>query len=259
MKAKKSLGQHFLKSDDALRTIIDAAELDSKDTVVEIGPGEGVLTAALLETQAKVIAIETDRRMVSHLETLFKDSIANGFLTVLFEDIRDFNITRIKEMSSSYKVVANIPYYLTGEIIRMFLESSFQPEKLVLLVQKEVAERIVAKDGKQSLLSLSVSIYGDSKIAGIVPRHFFEPAPKVDSAIIIISNVTKKRLNGVPEEKFFETIKKAFKYKRKLLVNNFKEEDKILVQNYLLEKGLNLKARAEDLALANWLDLSKTL
>jgi 16S rRNA (adenine1518-N6/adenine1519-N6)-dimethyltransferase len=258
MKAKKALGQHFLTSNKIIERIVTTAGLSAGDVVLEIGPGKGVLTKALLASGTRVVAIEKDGDLISHLQQTFMESIQERQLMLLHGDILSFNPTAQGLPEHHYKIVANIPYYITGEIIRRFLSETSQPSRMVLLVQKEVAERIVAKDGKESILSLSVKLYGTPKIAVRVPRKFFSPAPDVDSAVLDISNIHRPGLTKQDEARFFELVKLGFSQKRKqvvpLLSKTLKKDQLITT---LAQHGLPATARAEDMPLAVWLELVK--
>lgn len=262
---KKSLGQHFLKSKSALLAIVEASNPKENDIVLEIGPGEGVLTEILLKNVRKVIAVEKDHRLIPILQEKFIKEITSKKLTLIHSDI--LNLTTLKTATQSYlhtlsvckyKVVANIPYYITGQILRMFLESDNQPESMTLLVQKEVAERIVAKDGKESLLSLSVKAYGEPKIVRTVGRGAFNPPPNVDSAILLIENISKKKL-GRYEKDFFKLIHAGFAHKRKQLLSNLNNMNKDMLIMAFRKCGIDPKARAEDLPLETWLKLCNNL
>lgn len=255
-KAKKSLGQNFLKSKKALIRICEAGELSSGDVVLEIGPGKGALTEKLLEKGAQVIVIEKDDSLIPFLQEKFTHEAKSGQFILLNQDILDFSIPKnIKK----YKLIANIPYNITGAIFKKFLEEERQPEKMVLLVQKEVAERIVAKDGKESILSISVKIYGLPKYIMTVGKKFFSPSPKVDSAVILISDISKNTFNGnISEKKFFEILKAGFAHKRKLVLSNlaktFKQKDEFeIIFNKL---KINKNSRAENLTSQNWTDIA---
>ncbi len=192
-RAKKSLGQNFLKSEKALGDIVRAGGLSLGDVVLEIGPGKGALTEKILETGAKVIAVEKDQELIPVLEEKFAEYVTKGSLVLVHEDVLEFNPLSYKLKAGSFKLIGNIPYYITGAIIRKFLESDPQPTSMTLLVQKEVAERIVARDGKESILSISVKAYGTPHYIDKVPKRYFTPEPKVDSAIIHIDNISKDR------------------------------------------------------------------
>ncbi|HEY4505832.1 MAG TPA: 16S rRNA (adenine(1518)-N(6)/adenine(1519)-N(6))-dimethyltransferase RsmA [Candidatus Paceibacterota bacterium] len=255
---KKSLGQHFLNSPQIIADIVSAGKVVDGDVVVEIGPGEGILTKGLLATGAHVIAIEKDDRLIPELQTTFAKEISVRQLELIHADVLDLGLPHITE--KPYKVVANIPYYITGQIIRMFLESDHQPKSMTLLVQKEVAERVVAKDGKESLLSLSVKVFGEPKIARVVGRGAFTPQPNVDSAVLCIENISKDKLAGLEAKLFFTVIHAGFAHKRKQLLPNLADlykKDQLLKA---FEKcKINTKARAEDLPLTTWIQLCNIL
>jgi len=256
-KAKKNLGQNFLKSIPALNAIVLAGEIKKDDIVLEIGPGKGALTEKLLEKSGKVIAIEKDKDLLEILQEKFKEEIKNGKFILINEDVLNYEI---KE--KNYKIIANIPYNITGAILKKFLTSENQPERMVLMVQNEVARRIVAKGGDESILSISVKAYGKPKIITKVSARYFSPAPKVDSAIIAINNISRETFNknNIKEEKFWELVKNGFAHKRKVLISNLKDlykKEKILE---IFEKlNISEKTRAEDLTLENWIAITKML
>lgn len=227
--------------------IANSAELTPASVVFEIGPGTGMLTRELLKQAGKVVALEADHELFQELQTTFASEISEGRLELLSGDIRTFVI---EELPKGYVLVANIPYYLTGEIFRMFLTAKNQPSSMTLLVQKEVAERI-ARSKKESILSLSVKAFGVPKYEFTVPLGAFRPAPKVDSAVLTIRNISRKNFaSQAEEERFFTFLHAGFAHKRKFVRKN------------LTEVGLNAgnipeKARAEDLPLASWLVLCK--
>jgi len=255
--AKKSLGQNFLMHARIAERIALVAKVAPDTTVFEIGPGTGMLTRELLKIAEKVIALEADYELFEKLQTDFAHEIEEGRLELVHGDIRTFNITTLPK---GYALVANIPYYLTGEIFRMFLASTNQPSAMTLLVQKEVADRIAkskkpysakATKGKESILSLSVKAYGTPKREFLVPRGAFVPAPNVDSAVLTIRDISRKNFaSHTEEEHFFALIHAGFAHKRKFARKN------------LIEAGLPVgnipeKARAEDLSLFDWISLSK--
>lgn len=258
-KAKKSFGQNFLKSQLALRTMCGAGEVSKKDIVLEIGPGKGALTEKLLEKGSKVIAVEKDRDLILILEERFKNEITNGLLVLVQEDILDFDTKKYSLKNNGYKIVANIPYNITGAIFKKFLSEDIQPEKMVLLVQKEVAMRIVANDKKESILSLSVKAYGEPKYIMKVSKKFFSPSPKVDSAIVAINNINRANfVSKKEEERFFDLIKSAFAHKRKVLRKNLESIlPTNLIEQVFIDLGIDQKARAEDLSIVIWLKLIK--
>lgn len=259
---KKSLGQHFLNSPQIVSDIVVAGEVSSIDTVLEIGPGEGILTEKLLETGAHVISIEKDDRLIPELQKKFAREVSLRQLDLIHADVLDVELPHLAmsrsplDMKVGYKVVANIPYYITGQIIRMFLESDNQPTSMTLLVQKEVAERIVAKDEKESLLSLSVKIFGEPKLIRIVGRGAFTPQPNVDSAILNIEKINKEKLLGISSDLFFKIIHAGFAHKRKQLLPNLASlYKKANLINNFKKCGIDEKARAEDLPLETWIKL----
>jgi len=244
--AKKSLGQHFLMHARIAERIAMVAQIEG-EVVLEIGPGTGILTRALLAKAHKVIAIETDHELMPKLRETFATEIAEKKLELIEGDIRTFDPGTI---TGNYALVANIPYYLTGEIFRQFLETEHQPRSLTLLVQKEVAER-VARSKKESLLSLSIKAYGLPKYEFTVPRGAFVPAPGVDSAVLSIRDISHTHFKTREEERrFFALIHAGFAHKRKILSNN-------LLSAGLSAEGVAPNARAEDLHLPEWLELAR--
>ncbi len=256
---KKYLGQHFLRSDPALKAIADAGEVGRQDVVLEIGPGEGALTLKLLQKAGKVFAVEKDIQLVAMLQEKFSTEINNGELEVLHTDIRNFDPAK-EFTDKEYKLIANIPYYITGEILRMFLETKKQPEKMVLLIQKEVAQRIMARDGKESILSISIKAYGTPKIIKTVKAGSFHPAPKVDSAILAIEKISKDKFHaaGVSEKSFFEVVKKGFSSKRKKLSSNMdvgKEKWTEIAGKLKIREDI----RAENVSLEEWFEITSLI
>ncbi len=264
MKAKKSLGQNFLTSQSAVSKIVDTADPRGDDIILEIGPGKGVLTKKLLFFAGKVVAVEKDDNLFEFLKEKFKKEIEANKLDLIHGDILDFDpniFSFYKDLN--HKLVANIPYNITGAILKKFLSAETQPELMVLMVQKEVAERIVAKDKKESILSLSVKIYGEPKYIQTVKAGSFSPAPKVDSAILLIENISRGGFvngrHGVStlerEMRFFEILRAGFKSKRKKLVSNLihlipspsprhKEKEDNVIPTPLLatRRGVDLRA-----------------
>ncbi len=253
----KYMGQNFLINNSVLNHIITAAELTPEDTVLEIGPGLGVLTRALAEKVKKVIAIEKDRSMIKILQETLKDY---PNVEIIHEDALTYQNTLTK-----YKIVANIPYYLTSALIRKFLEETHRPECIVLLIQKEVADRICAKPPKLNLLGVSVQFYANPKIITRVSKECFWPAPNVDSSVIKISPITRD--NAPSSETFFQVVKAGFSHPRKQLVNNLcilKSKngvtlDKYTVSSWLAISNLMPEQRAQTLSIDQWILLTKTL
>jgi 16S rRNA (adenine1518-N6/adenine1519-N6)-dimethyltransferase len=253
MLPKKSLGQNFLTNKSIVASIVDAAGVSSGETVLEIGPGKGILTQELLDRGAKVIAVEKDSDLIELLNSTFKFQISNKQLVLINGDILDF---KFQIPDSPYKLVANIPYYITGQIIRKFLTTQNQPEKIALLVQKEVAERIIARDKKESLLSISVKAYGTPFFIKTVKAGAFTPVPKVDSAILLVDGISRDFFKGISEERFFEILHAGFAHKRKQLSGNLKAVFGDSLQKKLADCDISPKARAEDLSLSEWKSLS---
>lgn len=248
------LGQHFLKHGWAARALARAASVRPGETILEIGPGKGILTRELLKEGA-VLAIEKDEALAEKLRETFAAEIADGRLRLIEGDIRDFDPAQVK---GDYVVAANIPYYITGEIIRQFLTAAHQPRALALLVQKEVAKRII--DTKGSLLSLSVKAYGTPRLVEKVPRKHFSPPPSVDSAIILIDDISNAFFSGITEEQFFAILHAGFAQKRKMLMGNLVGHyDKGIVVDAFAAAQVPEKARAEEVSLEQWGKLAKKL
>lgn len=256
---KKSLGQHFLNNPSIPRKMADAGEVGEGDVVLEIGPGTGALTRELLERGARVVALEADARAIAELEREFTAQIQDKKLILVHGDVRKVGFGELGLKDRKYKVVANIPYYLSGLLFRTFLDSKIQPKTLVFLVQREVAERI-ARDSKESLLSLSVKVFGDPRYVETVKPGNFTPPPKVDSAIIAITDISKKRLGKVGSEDFFTLIHEGFKSKRKQLIGNLSGKwDRDQLTHTFSTLGIPPTARGEDLPLTVWLSLARLL
>ncbi len=252
MFAKKSLGQNFLNSQSAIAKIVETGKVAKEDLILEIGPGRGALTKALLQAGAKVFAVEKDAELIPFLTEKFSPEIASGQLTLVHDDILNLDFSDFE----TYKLIANIPYYLTGQIIRYFLETKHQPKLMVLMLQKEVARRIVASNHKESLLSISVKAYADPKYIKTIPAGNFTPAPKVDSAILLIENIDKNNFQQyrIEEKAFFEILRRGFAQKRKLLKNNLS-----LTEEQLNNLGLSTNIRAEELTTNQWFQLAQKL
>ena len=238
----RKLGQNFLINKTVLKKIIDTASLSLKDIILEIGPGLGVLTQELAKRTKKVIAVEKDRTLSRLFEDILKtEGIDN--VKVINEDALTYDL-----QPASYKLIANLPYYITSPVIRKFLETKNKPELMILMVQKEVAQRICAKPGKMSILAVSVQFYAVPKIISYISKKSFWPQPKVDSAILRITPQKVTNLTTDDHEDFFKLVKTGFSSKRKMLKNNLKIDESILK-----ELGLNPKVRAEDLSIQDWL------
>jgi 16S rRNA (adenine1518-N6/adenine1519-N6)-dimethyltransferase len=269
MKAKKYLGQHFLKSESALKKICTAGNITDQDIVIEIGPGTGALTRLLLTSAKKVIAIEKDRELIPLLQEIFSAEITSGKLVLLEEDVLHFDPASLakSDLAEGYKLIANIPYYITGAIIEKFLSTSSQPSCMVVLIQKEVAERIIARDQKESILSIAVKAYGIPKIIAKVPPGAFIPPPTVDSAILSIEGISREffvpravaRLEGgaeagCDEALFFKVMKTIFGKKRKQIGGGLGDllADKDRALAALAKAGIDPRTRPEDIGLQTW-------
>ena len=254
---KKSLGQHFLNSPVVSEWMCEAAEIASNDKVVEIGPGTGALTSELLKRGAVVTALEADTRAIEVLQKNFASEIANKQLVVIHQDVRTLDLGAITDLKDhEFKVVSNIPYYLSGMLFRTLLQTPLQPSTLVYLVQKEVAKRITAdisRGEKESLLSLSVKAYGKPVYVRTVTRGHFTPPPKVDSAIIAVRNVSRDLFTHISEADFFKVIHLGFGQKRKQLAGNLaKEYDREVITHTLSTLNLLVSTRAEDVPIEKW-------
>lgn len=258
---KKSLGQHFLNSAHIPKKMCDAAHVGVGDVVLEIGPGTGILTREILDRGAKVIALEADTRAIQVLQETFTTEIECGQLQITHTDARTLLLDTLGIRPHEYTVVANIPYYLSGLLFRQLLDTEFQPHTLVFLIQKELAERI-ARDKKESLLSLSVKVFGDPTYICTVKRGHFTPPPKVDSAIIQVANISHERLTaaGVPTEFFFIVLHLGFGQKRKQLAGNLSARfPKEVIHQAMSETQLDTTIRAEDVNRESWIRLTKAL
>jgi len=241
----KGLGQNFLIDGHALEKIIAAADLNSEDVIVEVGPGIGVLTQELAKRTKKVIAIEKDQHMVNILQKTLK---AYDNVEIICADALQHNLDVKK-----YKVIANIPYYITSPLIRKFLESTYKPTEIILMMQKEVAQRICAKVPDMNLLAVSVQFYASPKIVSYVSKSSFWPAPKIDSAIIKIT--PKETTKNIDANAFFSIVKAGFSQPRKQLGNNFSKalkKDREIISAWLSQNNINPMQRAETLSIADW-------
>ncbi len=265
LKARKGLGQHFLVDEEAMEKVITAADLDATDTVIEVGPGLGIMTARLAEKAGWVIAIELDNKLADILrKTLPYDNIVILNEDVLGTDPRAVlqgHPPDIPPALNPYKVVANLPYYITSPVLRHFLEASVKPERMVVMVQKEVAEAITAGPGKRSVLSISVQFYGRPEIVAMVPAASFYPEPEVDSAVVRI-DVYPRPLVEVEEEGFFRLVRAGFTASRKQVANSLVQglklpKDEVL--KLLGEARIDPQRRAETFTLEEWAALWRAL
>lgn len=257
MREGAPLGQHFLKNPHYAEVLVRAAGISPDDTVLEIGPGEGMLTREILKHNNKVVAVEKDASLATILEREFAAEISAEALKVISADVRDITPEGLGLEAGKYVLAANIPYYITGELLRKFLETRVQPRTIAFLVQKEVADRILSE--KESILSISVKVYGTPRIAAKVSKGNFNPPPKVDSAILVVENISKKNFSEISEKKFFEIVRAGFSSKRKMLMNNLSSFERGRLAAAFEELGLDVKSRAEELRVESWVQLSKRL
>lgn len=249
----KSLGQHWLKDRNVLAHIADCAQLTAEDTVLEIGPGLGTLTSELLRKSKKVVAIEFDSELARKLPNQFPGTN----LEVVQDDILSFDLSTLPK---DYAVVANVPYYITSKIIQMLLTANNKPRIAVLLVQKEVAQRLAAEPGKMSILAISAQLFAEVSLGDIVPAEFFTPPPKVDSQVVILHTRLTPFLTDVGEKEFFAVVKAGFSAKRKKLRSSLSGGLKLpkdKVEELLSEANISPDVRAEALTLDDWVRLTR--
>ena len=263
LRVKKGLGQHFLIDEAVLETITSAAELTSSDVIMEIGPGLGILTRELARQAGWVIAIELDSKLATILE---QSLISFDSVTIINENILKIDpATLLQEQKTkfppavstpfNYKVVANLPYYITSPVLRHFLEASVKPQIMVVMVQKEVAEVIVARPGQMSVLSISVQFYGEPRIISNVPARCFYPVPEVDSAILRIDVYPQPAVAVDDIDSFFELVRAGFTASRKQIGNSLAqglEKPKAEILPLLTEANIAPQRRAETLTLEEW-------
>ena len=255
--ARRSLGQNFLFDDQLLEKIVAAADITSTDKVLEIGPGVGALTHHLAQSAGEVVAVELDDRLLP----LLNSELAQYENVHLIQgDVLEQDPTGWFQ-GGSYKVVANVPYYITGAILRHLLQGQGKPELMVLTVQKEVAERITAEPGDMSLLAVSVRFFGEAEIVSIIKAGAFWPRPNVDSAILRIDLGQGPLLPIEEEKKFFQIVKAGFSQKRKQLQKNLRRlgYSRKQIMALLAQAGIDGRRRAETLTIAEWLSLYKVL
>jgi 16S rRNA (adenine1518-N6/adenine1519-N6)-dimethyltransferase len=261
VRAKKSLGQNFLRDSDIIEGILTVAELGSEDRVLEIGPGTGALTVHLLERAAAVTAVEIDHDMIVRLSETFSES---RNLSLLEANILDIDLVSYFQKSGfedgKYKIIANIPYYITAPIIRLLLSLPVRPERMVLMVQAEVADRLVAVPGDMSLLSLMAQYYADVSKELFVPRVAFLPEPKVDSAVIRL--IPRRTYSQEADRILFRTARAGFAARRKTLANNLSSTFHIAKKDVEVMQatiGLGPLVRAQELSVEDWIGLSNMI
>jgi len=249
----KSLGQHWLRDRDTLAHIVDCAELNSNDTVLEIGPGLGTLTSEILRRADRVVAVEFDSELARKLPSQFPGKN----LKVITGDILKFDLST---MPVGYKVVANVPYYITSKIVQILMTDVNKPSIAVLLVQKEVAERLAAKPGQMSILAVSAQLFAEVTLGDKVPAVLFTPPPKVDSQVVILKTRQTPFLTDVNEADFFRIVKAGFSAKRKKLRSSLSGGLKLSkpeVEEILGRAGISPDNRAETLSLDDWVRLTR--
>lgn len=247
----KSLGQHWLKDRDILTAIADAAELTATDTVLEVGPGLGTLTSELLRQAGRVVAVEFDEELARKLPGQFPGKS----LEVFSEDILRFDLTTLPK---GYKVVANVPYYITSKIIETLMTATNKPSKVVILVQKEVAVRVAAKPGDMSILAVSAQMFAEAELGIEVPREYFTPPPKVDSQVVVLTTRPTPLVDAENERLFFRVVKAGFRAKRKMLRSSIAAGlalSKPDAEELLRAVSIDPNMRAEDLSIDDWLRL----
>ncbi|KKS26114.1 MAG: Ribosomal RNA small subunit methyltransferase A [Parcubacteria group bacterium GW2011_GWA2_42_11] len=258
----KLLGQNFLVDRLALAKIISAAELSKDDTVLEVGPGLGILTRELAKNAGRVVAVEKDKQLAAIMQNILQEEKINN-VEIIAGDILKFSML-FNDKKNNYKFVANIPYYLTSHLIRVFLESDNPPSLMVLMLQKEVAQRICAQPPKMSLLAAATQFYADVKNIAVIPKKSFWPMPKVDSAIIKIipNNHANAQIDSNDINKFFKLLHAGFSQPRKQLANNLHQvlkTDRTEIEKILGELGFKNSVRAQELAVGDWSKLTAYL
>lgn len=253
---KKSLGQHWLSDETILQDIVDGANLSSEDDVLEVGPGQGTLTQTLLASGVNLTAVEYDEELFRHLEKTKNKFINHQNLIIVNNDILKFDLSK---MPKGYKVVANIPYYLTSNLVRVLSESKNPPSSITLLVQKEVAQRICAAPGKMSILSVSAQNYYEASLGLIVPPEKFTPPPKVDSQVVNMVRRDQPISSPLDEKLFFRIVKAGFSSRRKTLLNSLSGGlglPKENTEELLKSVGINPGKRPQELNINDWKNLA---
>jgi 16S rRNA (adenine1518-N6/adenine1519-N6)-dimethyltransferase len=253
IRPSRSKGQNFLINENIYDDIVKAAEITKEDTVLEVGPGLGFLTARLAKVAKQVVSVELDDKLANFLQ-IGLDSQEVENVTIINQDVLKFNPT---DLPKNYKIVANLPYNITSIFLRTFLNQKNRPQSLVLMLQKEVAQRLIANPGDMSILALSVQFFSDVKIVREVKAGNFWPEPKIDSAVIkiVLDNSKRGDIKLEEEKAFFRLAKFGFSAKRKMLKNNLASGLKISsleAEKLLSESGLDKQVRAEDLSVSDW-------
>jgi len=245
---RKSLGQHWLNDEPTLINILNLAKLSKDDIVLEIGPGLGSLTKLLVKNAKQVIAVELDSNLANQLSTFIHDEN----LIVVNESILKFDLSKLEP---GYKIVANIPYYLTSNLLRLLSESNNPPAIIVLLVQKEVAQRVAARAGDMSLLSVTTQFYWEIELDQIVPASLFNPPPKVDSQVLFLKRRSQPLFEGMEDKSFFRLVKVGFSSRRKTLLNSLSNglrEEKSKIDLVLKTINIDSNTRPQMLSIDEW-------
>lgn len=253
--AKKGLGQHWLSDRSALQAIVEAAAITDGDEVLEIGPGTGTLTEVLLEHGANILALEFDNEAIKPLQKRFARQM-DAQVRIEEGDIRSFDFS---VMPQGYKIVANIPYYLTANLFRKLIDSEHKPTIASLLVQKEVAERVTARPGQMSFVAVALQVFYETRAGEIVPAYLFDPPPKVDSQVLILSKRSEPLFTDLDVDKFFSLVKAGFEQRRKKLKTSLKTgvDSGVDTQDLLIKAKISPDARAQELSLEEWYRLYK--
>lgn len=253
--AKKHLGQHWLEDQNSLEQIAKLGELSGSDVVVEIGPGKGALTNYLVKLAGTVVAVEFD----NHLASSLPGRVQAPNLDVVNQDCLVFDYS---SLAAGYKVIANIPYYLTSNLLRVLSESSNPPELIVLLIQKEVAERVAAKPGNMSILAVTVQYFYEAKLDILVEASKFNPAPKVDSQVVVLRRRGAPLFGEIDEAQLFRLVKAGFSQKRKKMKTSLSAGmgvSKEQVMQYLQKAGVSADRRPQELSLDDWFEIYKAV
>lgn len=254
-KPKKSLGQHWLHDPASLQSMVDAAGIQPDDTVLEIGPGLGTLTELLVKQAGQVVAVEYDEQLAAALS----GRVPADNLQVISQDILSFDLT---SLPAGYKIAANIPYYLTSNLIKVISETTNPPDTVALLIQKEVAERVAAEPGAMSVLSVTAQFYWDVSLGREVPARLFTPPPKVDSQILVLHKRPKPLFADVESRQFFRLVKAGFSQRRKTLLNSLSaglQLDKSTVKTICESVDIDPGRRPQTLSLQEWYHLYLSL
>lgn len=260
---RQKLGQHFLHDTSVLDRMLDSAPCEPAQLVVEVGPGRGVLTQALLSRGDRVLAIEWDGELTDRLQVKFA---GNENVTIVHADIRTFYLMQYLKMAGNvepqYRIIANLPYYLTSYFLRQVFQYEVLPQNMTILVQKEVAERIVAPPGssERSILSVLCQAYSEPKLLFVVPAKAFTPPPKVDSAVLQFKIISRTFFSDIDERQFFRFVKAGFSAKRKTLANALSgglRLEKGVVEDFFKTTHIDPSQRAQDLTLDQWKKLAQ--